>query len=84
MDKKKLGELLKDFRHKENISQVELANILNTSDSMISKIERSTIPNVFLNYIYFCKSKGVDLNNIFNDYYYNNFLKEQKKNESNK
>lgn len=75
----KIGENLKSVRKKHNLTQQELAEFLSTSNSMVSKLETELKPNIFINYLYFCRTKGEDLNKIFDDDFYKEFIKEHKK-----
>ena len=73
------GEILKEIRKKNNLTQGELADLLGVSNSMISKIESQFEPDIFIKYIYFCLDKKEDLNKIFLDSNFKKWKEEQKK-----
>lgn len=57
----------------------EVADTLDTSTSTVNKLEEDKKITFFIKYLYFCKNKGEDLNKIFDDDGYKDFVKQIKK-----
>lgn len=75
----KLGENLAKIRKKYDLTMQEIADTLDTSTSTVNKLEKDKKITFFIKYLYFCKNKGEDLNKIFDDDGYKDFIKDLKK-----
>lgn len=64
-----IGVSMKKERIDLGLRQIDVAFFLNSSESMISHLEKEQKNNVFLNYIYFLRYNGIDLNELFDDEY---------------
>lgn len=65
MDQIKIGKLIAECRKAQNLTQVELANLLGVSDKSVSKWERGIcLPDVSL-YPSLCKILNITLNEFF-------------------
>ena len=65
-----IGVSMKKERIDLGLRQIDVAFFLESSESMISHLEKEQKNNVFLNYIYFLRYNGVDLNELFDDEYF--------------
>ena len=74
-----IGVSMKKERIDLGLRQIDVAFFLNSSESMISHLEKEQKNNVFLNYIYFLRYNGVDLNELFDDEYFKILSKEFEK-----
>ena len=64
-----IGVSMKKERIDLGLRQIDVAFFLESSESMISHLEKEQKNNVFLNYIYFLRYNGIDLNELFDDEY---------------
>lgn len=61
----KTQETFKAYREHLNLSQKEIAEELNTTQSVISKIENGKLYGVyFVKYLKFLSKKGIDMNHF--------------------
>lgn len=64
-----IGVRMKKERIDLGLRQIDVAFFLDASESMISHLEKEQKNNVFLNYLYFLRFNGIDLNELFDDDY---------------
>ena len=64
MDNYITGKIIKELREKQNLTQLELANILCVSDKTISKWETGEIVTSVENLFELCKLYGVGIEQI--------------------
>lgn len=65
-----IGESFKKERRDLGFRQIDVSFFLNSSESMISHLEKEPKNNIFLDYIYFMRYNGTDLNKLFDDLYF--------------
>ncbi len=78
-----IGVKLRNARLSKKLTQLQLAEIFDCSDKMISHLEKQEDDkkSILLEYIYFAKFLGIDLNDLFDDDYFEQFKNKIQKNK---
>lgn len=64
---RKIGKRIQSLRRKKNLTQKDLAFILNVEISQITRIERGIINTSILNILFIAKALNVSLEEMFKD-----------------
>lgn len=62
-----IGKFLKNKRNEIGLTQKEIAKEMNLVQSDISRLERTKRTTKLFRYMHFLRSKGIDLNEYFNN-----------------